>query len=397
MNGTRVFGLAACGLAVVAASVVSAQQAVAPPPRQVTGEVSLLVVENLQTTGWGVDRQRILRVKFKNGIMQPSEVGWEGPWDIYLGLGAQFVQNRYVVTTEMSVIDVVAGKSINPRSGKLIAVDGDEIAYRVDTAYRDVQAGVYTFNLKTHTNRKVGGHGEGKYGLPGKRSPRGTKSVANDWDEIDAGVPKPYATSGELMLYRVGEPRRSLGKSFSVQSEAAGQTFSALSLLPILWLGDSHFLTQAKNGELITVSLDGTRTPVVKIPWDNKQRFNWPNLEREPGGRLIYSGYGGPAVVIDVKNRKWEKRKWADLGHGFDMSEIKDKDGFLLRHNGREIGRVWSSPWHTKTTDGYVALEAWRDDFFVGGSQEQRVWSAATGRWSTLQMKSPECIIGWTK
>jgi hypothetical protein len=388
VNRAIVIALAMC----VAASG-AAQPPVAPAPRPAVGEVSLLVVENVNTPGRGVEYQRLLRVAFRKGVMQPPEAVWEGFVRFHSWTRLQLVQNRYVVTEQTVVIDLVTGKEIHPRSGRLVAVEGGQIVYRVEHTFGDREAGLYTFDLKTHAMRRVGGLGEGKYGLPGKRSPDGTKSVANWWDESDARVPTPYRASDELVLHRVGEGSRALGKAFTVQD--AGVPFGLRP--PVLWLDDERFVTQVRNGELVTVSLDGTRAPLVTVPAAGNLRSP-PVLERDPGGRLIYSGYGGPTVVIDVKNRRWDESKWVDLGHGFEASEAAEKDGHLLRHKGQEIGRVWCWPrWQTVATDDYLAVVAWAGpppDW--GHTQELRVWSAATGEWSTHK-PWVKTVVGWMK
>jgi hypothetical protein len=167
-----------------------------------------------------------------------------------------------------------------------------------------------------------------------------------------------------------------------------------------LWLDSERFLTQDGNGNLITVALDGTRTPVVSIPVP-REMFNSPTLERDPDGRIIYwcdgDGPGLDTFFIDADAKTWERCERVSLGHGFDASWSPDWLGrYTVRHRGEEIGDPRPGPGAGRAlpnrdaaaTDGRLAL--------VGQDRRVRVWSAGTGTWTTLDLHADD-FIAWLK
>ncbi|HJZ59448.1 MAG TPA: hypothetical protein VKE74_31175, partial [Gemmataceae bacterium] len=205
--------------------------------------------------------------------------------------------------------------------------------------------------------------------LPGVRSPDGTKSV-------ELG-------ETQSTLHQLGQPPRALGGGFHVELDPH---LLVIRRVPVLWLDNERFLTQTSNGVLVTVSLDGTRKPVVSVPMD-LELGGFPRLHRDLAGRIIYDGFT-PGFVVDVDARTWEQCEWVALGHEFEA----DWGSSELRYKGRRIEGLKCWPhWEgrTATTEGYIAM-------MTGMYQDEvRVWST-TGEWFTIDVR-PECLIGWVR
>src|SRR5262249_21321813 len=118
----------------------------------------------------------------------------------------------------------------------------------------------------------------------------------------------------DLTVYEAGHKPRPLGKGFTLTGSRAGGPLLDPPR-PILWLDNDRILTQVKNGELVVVKLDGTRTPFVNVPATQTPDQGMPELSRDGGGRLIYF-CGRARYVIDVGARTWQREEWVDLGHG---------------------------------------------------------------------------------
>src|SRR5262249_4171800 len=136
-----------------------------------------------------------------------------------------------------------------------------------------------------------------------------------------------------------------------------------------------------------------------------------PRFSLLPDGRVLYEA--DVVYFIDVGKKTWEKAAWRPLGHGFEYSAVPDKitdvDRYTkavtvsLRHRGRVIGTSetvwWTTPERPRVvaTDGYLAVV--ERVVRPGGAvptDAVRVWSAATGRWQTLDAWA-DSVIGWVR
>ncbi len=261
---------------------------------------------------------QLLRVEFESGEPMPPEVVWEGS-PSFFDTRNQIVDERYVVASTGGVIDVWAKDILRDPHGTLIEVTGGRVISSESNPPR--KNSIFAFDLKTRKSVQLAGREEAPYLLPGKRSPDGTKSV------------ETLFTS--LTLHRLEHPPRPLG-SFHVHQSVLS---SNIGNPPVLWLDDARFLTQHGNGNLIAVSLDGTRTPVVEVP-AKTEVIGAPRLERDPDGRIIY--YCGERFFIDPDAKTWERYESISFGHGFDARWIMlDGEGrSVIRHRGEEIGHV---------------------------------------------------------
>jgi hypothetical protein len=320
-----------------------------------------------------LDSHRLSRVGLRTETDQfgPVETIWEGEAGFFANRGtSHLIDGRYVVGASAGVIDARTDEVIHDPNGDLLDVDEGRVLFRSRT-----DRGVFAFDPQTRMVERARGV-EGKYGLPGVRSPDGTKSVE------DRG--------SELILHRLQQGPRSLGENYHVhQSPASSNSGNP----PVLWLDDSRILTQTGNGQLVIVAMDGTQTPVVTLP-AKTEIVGAPRLERDPRDRIIYT-CGDDGFVIEVGGRKWERCEWIDLGHGFEASWSSVEGRYMMRYRGEEIGRCPCGP-HRKgcvaTADGLLAVIA-----VVSSRERVQVWSANGRIWSTLELDRITSLIGWTQ
>jgi hypothetical protein len=348
-----------------------------PPDRD---GLALVLLENVTGPDGRAESQRVLRVAVRSGEVTPAETVWEGDVSFFAHHDRHhLLDGRYVVAATGGVIDTWAGEVIHkpPRFGEVLDAAGGKVVYRtVD------DGAVFTFDVRTREDVRMADAAR-KYALPGVRSPDGAKSVER--------------RGGELLLHRVGQEPVALGSDFHVgqapESSNAGHP-------PVLWLDSERFLTQVRNGVLVVVAADGTRSPAVTVP-ARHDVIGAPRLSRDPGGRVVYE-CGGEEFLIDADGRTWERSEWVGLGHGFDASREARAGGVTVRYRGREIGRCVVSPrarGYFATTDGHMAMMGVQDSrpAVRPGAYQVGVWSATTGEWVTLEPPWPAYLIGWTK
>ena len=160
----------------------------------------------------------------------------------------------------------------------------------------------------------------------------------------------------------------------------------------MLWLDNETILTQRANGNLVTVKLDGTVSPLVDIPC-KELPISLPTLERDPEGRIIYRCVS--SYVIDVKNRSYAPRKWYKYGHGFDMEEQETGSSHVVRYRGVEIGRERLLYWPGRSMAGHLAVICEREGRSSSRDLEVRVWSALSRQWTAIEVGWSGSLVGW--
>lgn len=317
-----------------------------------------------------VHRTRVVRYDFKNGRVQPPETLWEGSYRRLggLGLSPPIIENRYLVAGNGSVFDLREKTLIHEGAGRLMEARGDRVVSGFYDPDRGTLERLVAFNWRTRaieklTDREAETITQGSK-LLGERSPDGTKSVT--------------ASGGSLTLHRVGRLSKDWGP-FQIGDDPP--PFG-------LWLDNDRFLTQDGNGNLLAVMLDGTRVPVVQVPVEDKTA-RWPYFRRDSDGRIIYR-CGREQFLINADAKTWERSEWDSLAHGFEESS-DGQSRRVYRYKGTEIARspFWTrlGPYEALTTPGYIAV--WVES-------DLRVWSAGTGKWTTLG-KHTDQIAGWIK
>lgn len=374
-------------LAAAFAASGSAQPPVAPPPRPAVGEVSLLVVEAVPDKDEEGKPYRLLRVRFKAGVMQTSECVWEGDWEFLVEYWRpRLIDNQFLVTRCGGVIDIAARKVIHPElKGELVLarVQGKKVIYRSDEEARE--QGIFAFDLTTRRVEKLSKLDDRGYDwaelFPERISPDGRRWVVGDRDSA-------------LSVYEAGKnDPRSLGKGFSAFGSWPRPTGPVAAPLPVLWLDNDRLLTQLRNGELVVVKLDGSRTPIARIPAREAIEDPCPSLTRDGGGRVIYQ-CNRKWYVIDVDAGKFTPTEWEDLGHGFDRRLSWDDSSGQLRYK-EEVIRPHSSG-KVFATDGYLAVMPDPTATVDDEDGTIQIWSPSTREWSKLPLRRASAI-GWMK
>lgn len=336
--------------------------------------VALLVVECEAKNGL-CETQHLVRYRFSDGeLVSKDTVLTTSTNGVRFDLGQNRIyRNRYVITNWADIIDVPSGKVLHSGPGEYVAAEADRIITHVE--HVDVR-GYFYFDLKTNRYSRL--RGPNKWALPGVLSPDQTKSVsANEW------------ISMEVWLHTLKRRKKFLGSGFTVR---LSEICCDRPRPPLLWLDNDRILTQKSNGEIVILRLNGTVEPLVKIPIEEPSNSN-PSLDRNLDGRIVYY-CSGEAYVIDVENKKYSTYEWQPLGSGFEEeTELSREYGRIIRFNGLEIGRWWSGG--VRTTSGFVALEYGDVGSNLGYPKGVKVWNNITEKWTTLDAKWHNEIIGW--
>lgn len=318
--------------------------------------------------------QHLVRYRFGNGVMVSRDVILSGSTDgVRYDLGENHIyRNRYVITNWGDIVDISTKKLLHEGEGEYVAAEGDRIIHEVNNIKVH---GHFYYDLKT--NRYVRLHGPTKWALPGSLSPDQTKSVEGNNDDI--------------WLHSLNQKKRLLGSGFDIQAE---MEVSFTSRPPVFWLDNNRILSQTNNGEVVVVQLDGTVSPIVKIPV-NKINYREPDFFRDLDGRIIYECCGN-SFVINIEEKTFTPYEWSTLGFGFDMeNQTNPSYGQVIRYKGNEIGRWWASRWGATAIDGYVAFLYGEVGSNLGYPKGVKVWSSANGEWTTIDPKWVTRIIGW--
>ena len=353
-----------CFLLLFAPLVVNAQ----------TRDVALVVAECVPKSGL-CTTQELAAYHFRNGLWASREVIVKvDTGQVRFDLGKNHIyRNRYVITRWGDVVDIRKKAVLHDGEGDYVAIENDRIIQHVSKI--DLE-GYFYFNLNTNQYRRL--EQPGKWALPGLLSPDQTRSLE---------TPK----GNRIWLHDLIEKKRLLGEGFTVGSSMEA---SFMPSPPVFWLDDWHILSQRSNGEIVLVKLNGTVTPIARIPI-NEENYSEPFFFRDPAGRIIYY-CSDRSFVINVEERSYEPREWVALGFGFEAEDSRNKSyGHIIRYQGKEIGRWWASVWQAQATDGYVAFEYGNVGSNLGYPKGIKVWSSANGNWTTLDKIWPVAIVGW--
>ena len=332
---------------------------------------ALLVVECEAKNGL-CETQHLVRYRFRDGVQVSRDVVLADP-DTSFNLGGNHIyQNRYVITRWGDVVDVEKKKLLHDGEGDFVGTDGIRVIQHVNRS--DVK-GFFFYDLES--NRYARLKSPGKWALPGLLSPDQTRSVH-----------APEFGDNEIWLHAPKRKKKLLGSKFRV-----GATGScSFPTPPVLWLDNKRILTQRTIGELVILHLNGRVEPMLKIPISDTSGSP-PSLERDSEGRIIYAWSGG-IHILDVENKKYLPYEWAPLGHGFELSVgFNQSYGEIIRFNGQEIGRWWSST--AITTEGFVAMIYGDVGSNLGYPKGVKVWNSASKEWVTIDAKWMNTIVGW--
>ena len=370
-----------------AAPVPQSPSNLAPHPREVKPDLSLVVINLVKREG---DRlERVQRIGFRNGQPWPTETLWEGDWFIFLH-GVRVVKDRYLVTGSGWVFDAREGKVVSgEEDGRWGLIEDTKVTYWLNDPLRE--KGVFTFEYDTGKYTRVG-----KGERPWFTELQSSRAVSPDWKSAVR-----WENGDELILYREGEKPKLLGKGFKMEEDPQWTRARSLDLMyfPVLWLDNETLLTQRGHGKLVTVTLGGKVTEILTIT--GAPKFASPSLHRDADGAIFYR-LENTYYRIDLEKKTAKKSEWKALGHGFEATwDRHEKLGHTLRYKGEVIGQGYSIPYYAKTAPGYLALPVSPSS---GGDYTRyrvAVWSEATGEWTTIEsdsdMLSERPIAGWVR
>lgn len=391
------------GWVLLLAAVVPA----APIPREepIPRDCELLVLPEGQVAGVTKTfpvTDRLVRVFFHDGKEARREeivAGSSFFFDIWGG--HRIVNGRYVVTYRGGIIDLRAKKIVRDAGleSPPFRIGGGRVVY----AGKGVKVTAFDFERGREVRLpRLPPWAEGKVGTS-NASPDGTR-----WFELRA-VARPAGADPKDSAYSV--EIRGEGKPVSADRILTARFLhpgDILGSLPTVWLDDDTLVSQAANGELVTVSAaDGSVRKLVTIPVGPPKldpgpiRRN-PQLFREPDGRILYRC--DKDYLIDPRKKTWEAATWRPLGHGFEYEPADPipKLGFRVRYAGREIGRAAFVPPYdephrredqTAAAPGHLAILDFRERGAAGRGRP-RIWTVGARGWKTLDLDT-NAVIGW--
>lgn len=369
--------------------VAAVLPAVAPVPKEKPENVdtSLLFIEDVTGPTGTIDTRRLVRIRFKAGVAGKPEVLYSDEQRFFGHFGGHRVHdNRYVVTRFGSVLDLKDNTWLHKETnGQVMTIENGRVIYQV-TSFGP-QEGIYAFDLTKKTVEKIAGLGEAPW--YGVRSPDGRRSIC--------------AGQGlwELGVFSQAERFVSLGAGFEYTLSAASSSTVSAHSTPVLWLDNDRILTQTANGKLVAVNIkDKSRTEIVTIPVKTDA---WvvspPQLTRDELGRVTYL-HGREVYVVNVRDKTYEQTDFTPVGHGYEVMRttpwvVKQ----IIRRKGTPIGEVMTGVEHLKDfcpTDHYLATIVTANNKVPKDAIRLRVWSAATAKWTTLDIQ-PNSLVGWVK
>lgn len=351
----------------------------AAPAPKVNSEASLVFVEEVPNKEGTIDKRRLVRVPFRDGVMGERITVWEGDQRFFGDHGGhKLALNRYVVTWLGGVIDLTNNKVLSAEiNGVTCDMEPNRVVY---LKYNDRKPqGIFAFDFTTHKIEKVTKFGITPY-FRGVISPDGKRAIHDE----------PF--NGKLFLQE-GEKRKLLYKLQVQRNEIPHRAFSTM-----LWLDNESILTQIRTGELVSISLTGQRKNIVKFdaPADE---FFFPRLSRDSKNRIVYTCFDHE-WIIDAQAGKAEPNEWKDFRSDFEVSWTHDEEWqYQIRHRGKIIGKerycelLWSPGC---STEGHFALIAPREGTRSDPKTQIRVWCATSQKWITIEGFA-NSLVGWVK
>lgn len=333
------------------------------------------------------------RVRICGGVAEkPAEVATIGPVADWEANWYRVHFDQYVVTRSAQVIDLAADAVIhNQRPCQLKGVEGERVVFEVKGA--EDKWVLAAFDLTKRAMVELAS--PNRWELPGIASPNGTRSI----DRVRKK--NGFFFTHEFVVHTLGREPESLGTGFDYQASAASIDLSVFGGgTPALWLDENRILTQSDNGKLLTVDVAaGKRGEEIFAP-STDRLAGPPRLERDAVGNILYDA-GEGIHVIDVKAGTAEPYEWRQLGHEFEVSVQEDeKEGVTFRHKGKAIGHGFGVSKWERVCPGYLAYEEvgtnGRRYPYRHGDVQVRVWSAATGEWTT-PITQADNLVGWVR
>lgn len=363
---------------------------VAPVPKEKPEnlERSLLLVEQVPNGPDKIDTRRLVRIRFKAGVAGNPEVLYTDDQRLFTHRGGYRIHDdRYVVTEAGSVFDLKDKAWIHKEhNGDVLTIEGNRVIYRIDQF--GANEGIFAYDLAKKSVEKIAKIGE----LPwiGTRSPDGKRTVyAGKRDKWELRVSLPDGKS------------ESLGEGFAFDLSPASSRAVFVDDTPVLWLDNDRILTQTGNGRLVEVNVNRkTRSEVVNIPVNTDAWvIHPPALTRDGQGRIAYA-IGREVYRVDAHEKTQKRTDWLPIGLGYEVMRttpwvIRQ----VIRRNGTEIGEVKNGIEELtdfRPTDHYLAAIVTPNAQAPKNVPRLRVWSAATARWTTLDIQ-PSSLVGWVK
>lgn len=350
----------------------------------------------------GCKEQNLMVYKFTNGVVSKEEYSRlpvdeesPAPFDSYTD-PSEIVQNRYIMTGER-IYDLKERKFIHDGysydhikhnegdevyyTGRRIKVLEDQVVYTGGDEGTDL----YVYDLNKHTYGKATQEQEKQFrhwALWGTFSPDFQKTLTSEKHD-----------SVFRLVLNTADATKVLADDLKTETSA--------DEFPFAWLDNDTAITQVSDGQIVTVDLGGTVTPLVKIFLNPPSSpYIYIGLFCDEEGFAFYS-FGGATYKINPKTKTFAEirgrlpQAFVSFGNDFE-AESYDQErtrGRKILHKGKVIGEYHFG--QILTTEGHVVLEYYPSQNDPEGQRGLALWSADSGQWTEVKVEFLQGLIGW--
>ncbi|MEZ5329705.1 MAG: M56 family metallopeptidase [Verrucomicrobiales bacterium] len=325
----------------------------------------------------------IRRYDLKDGIQVRDELVCKTTGYGNLGIGI-IVNNQYFVSEGGHLINLETGAMITdgPR-GRRVGSVGDEVFF-VRKHVPSAMTHLYAFNVESRVERLV-------------------YEADNDLDygtlSPDARYFANVADPGEaitIVRLRDGVRRKVLLDGRVQLSKVRGASGIGRR---VVWLDETHVLTNATNSRLVRVSTDGDVETIVEISElnvkaepDESRLAERHELYLDRAGNAVFTAERLGAFAIDLDAKTYiahERLSKLDAGFGFSIG-MDSRGRPEVRYQGRYIGDKLYWPVCFRTLSETAVI-----DGYFASYGEGEYWSSDLRQWTSIPNGISARVLGW--
>lgn len=319
-------------------------------------------------------------VKEKLLTVEAQKPGDKAAW-IRMDLGSNTVyRNRWLITGIGNVIDLQQKKVVAESKDRFVKASGDSLVFYTNDIFKGKYYSVFDTRTAAYTQVK----NPAFRALPGQDV------------EPDCSL-KNY----KIYFYPASAPKVELVKDAGY-GEDLTRVSGAKPQLPIFWTDNSSFIypnfSQGKNYVAIWKVNVATRQQEKIGEVDQLAAPTQACRFFEDGeGNVLFNCSRG-YYKVDTKKKTITAITFMAVGNNFEiaLTETPGK-GRAVRHKGETIGTYFCDPEKAKTANGAIAFT---NELVMGEEhylQGVMVWTAATGKWKSIDNSDIAAVVGWTE
>lgn len=334
-------------------------------------DAALIVTEFISSNGIA-EKEQLVRYQFADGRLLGKEVLLTcDPLNLFGQV--RLVRNRYVVSQNGHVIDLLRKKHLLDAKGDVIGIEDSLVIIRKQESPANE---ILAYNMEDESLTVL--PLDSKWYLPGDISPDGKKSLCAD-----------FGGGRELRMYQTGREPVSFGEGFIPRMS---RWYGDVPSPATMWLDDGTFLAVKEDGSVVTVTAGGRSTTLLTLKMPDELYYP-PELSMDEDGQIIYS-CGADDFILDIKRKTCTPRRTKKISADFSCESAAGQP--LLQtyfHHGKSIGRLWSR--NAMALGEYLCAEYTETGGNLGYPAGVRVWHGGTGQWLSLDADWFGSAVGW--